>query len=71
MGYIGLAEETPIQKKLGTKKEFKTIIHHQWRYSPDRALAYLTGFMIVIIRCELSAPRSTRSTHPDSAIRDI
>jgi hypothetical protein len=33
--------------------------HHQWRYSPDRALASLTGFMIVIVRCGLSAPRST------------
>jgi hypothetical protein len=33
--------------------------HHQWRYSPDRALASLTGFMIFIVRCGLSAPRST------------
>jgi hypothetical protein len=23
----------------------------QWRYSPDRALASLTSFMIVIVRC--------------------
>jgi hypothetical protein len=29
----------------------KIIIHHQWRYSPDRALASLTGFVIVIVRC--------------------
>jgi hypothetical protein len=28
-----------------------SINHHQWRYSPDRALASLTGFMIVIVRC--------------------
>jgi hypothetical protein len=33
--------------------------HHQWRYSPDRALTSLTCFMIVIVRCGLSAPRST------------
>jgi hypothetical protein len=33
--------------------------NNQWRYSPDRALASLTGFMIVIVRCGLSAPRST------------
>jgi hypothetical protein len=32
---------------------------HQWRYSPDRALASFTGFMIVIVWCGLSAPRST------------
>jgi hypothetical protein len=25
--------------------------HHQWRYSLGRALASLTGFMIVIVRC--------------------
>jgi hypothetical protein len=45
--------------------------HHQWRYSPDRALASLKVFMIVIVRCGLSAPRSTCSRHPDSVIRDI
>jgi hypothetical protein len=32
--------------------------HHQWRYSPDRALASLTCFMIIIVLCGLSAPRS-------------
>jgi hypothetical protein len=45
--------------------------HHQWRYSPDRALASLTRFKIVVVRCGLSAPRSICSTHPDSAIRDM
>jgi hypothetical protein len=33
--------------------------HHQWCYSPDLALASLKGFIIVIVRCGLSAPRST------------
>jgi hypothetical protein len=33
--------------------------HHQWRYSPHQVLPSLTGFMIVIVRCGLSAPRST------------
>jgi hypothetical protein len=33
--------------------------HHQLRYSPDRALASLMGFMIVIVQCGLSAQRST------------
>jgi hypothetical protein len=37
----------------------------QWRYSPDRALASLTGFMIV---CNTMWGYQL---HPDSAIRDI
>jgi hypothetical protein len=48
---------------------------HQWRYSPDRALASLTGFMIVIVRCGLSAPRLTwfytpRFSHQRHLVRE-
>jgi hypothetical protein len=35
------------------------------------ALASLTGFVTGILRCGLSAPRSTWSSHPDSTTRDI
>jgi hypothetical protein len=44
----------------------------QWRYSPDRALASLYGFHdSFLYDVGLSAPGSTYSRRPDSAIRDI
>jgi hypothetical protein len=45
--------------------------HHQWRYSPDLALASITGFVTGIYDVGLSAPRSTWSSHPDSTTRVI
>jgi hypothetical protein len=54
-------------------RSYKTVNDDdQWRYSPDRALASLYGFHdSFIVRLGLSAPRSTYSRHPDSAIRNI
>jgi hypothetical protein len=46
--------------------------HHQWRYSPELILDLTYGFRDrCILRCGLSAPRSTYSSHPDSTTRDI
>jgi hypothetical protein len=71
-----ISQNTHVQKRFEQKlqeiiKYVIIIIIINGATAQSRALASLTGFVTGILRCGLSAARSTCPSHPDSTTRDI